>query len=116
MGIWVPIGRLMNMGECMICCFVTDIHVKQMFLLRTRLAIAPTRKEVVRILSGIRKVGEAEIKNAEKALVCVDLDSSLGWEPMMGYAGDRAHIEWKIRQVKAMLTRELKAYEDGLAF
>ena len=110
------IKRLMNMGEYMICCFVTDIHVKQMFLLRTRLSIAPTRKEVMRILSGIRKVGEAEIRNAEKALICVDRDSALGWEPMMGYAGDRAHIEWKIRQVNAMMTSELKAYEDGLRF
>lgn len=110
------IKRLINMGNYMVCCFTTDIHVKQMYIYRHRLAIAPTKEEVRRIIVGIRKVGESEIRNAERALVCVDADSSIGFEPLMGYAGDRAHIEWKIRQVKHMLTCELDVYERGLKF
>lgn len=104
------------MGEYMLCCFTTAIHVKQMFLCRQRLSIAPTRDAVRKILAQIRRIGEAEIKNAQKALKCVDKDSSLGYEPLMGYAGDRAHIEWKIRQVEHMLTLELGTYEKGLEF
>ena len=105
---------LINMGEYMVCCFTTDIHVKQMYLYRQRLSVAPTAKAVRGILQGIRSVGEAEIKSARRALACVDRDSAIGYEPMMGYAGDRAHIEWKIRQVEHMLTYELAVYEKGL--
>lgn len=108
--------RLINMGEYMICCFTTDINVKKMYLYRQRLSIAPTNQAVSKILADIRKVGAAEIRNAENALKCVDFDSAIGFEPMMGYAGDRAHIEWKIRQVKHMLTHELAVYERGLNY
>lgn len=110
------IKRLINMGEYMVCCFVTDINVKKTYIYRQRLLIAATNKEVASIIKGLRKVCNAEIKNAEKALKCVDSDSSLGYEPSMGYAGDRAHIEWKIRQVKHVLDYELAVYERGLKF
>ena len=108
--------RLINMGNYMVCCFTTDLHVKQMYLCRQRLSIAATGSAAASMIAQIRRIGEAEIGNAERALVCVDSDSSLGYEPMMGYAGDRAHIEWKIRQVRHMLDEELAAYEAGLAF
>ena len=110
------ISRLINMGEYMICCFRTDIHVKQMFIYRQKLFIAPTKDAVRKLISQTRRLGEAEIKNAERALICVDFDSSLGFEPVMGYVGDRAHIEWKIRQVRYMMTVELGQYEAGLNF
>ena len=110
------VRRLINMAEYMICCFTTDINVKKMYIYRQRLFIAPTNKEVKSIIDGIRKVGNAEIKNAEKCLKIVDKDSALGYEPSMGYGGDRAHIEWKIRQVKHMMTHELGIYENGLKF
>ena len=112
----VEISRLINMGEYMVCCFTTDLNVKKMFICRQKLSIAPTNAEVRRILTQIRKIGDAEIENAQKALECVDFDSAIGFEPLMGYAGDRAHIEWKIRQVNHMLTHELAVYEKGLNF
>lgn len=110
------IKRLINMGEYIIACFTTDINVKKMYIYRQRLFIASSNKEVKSIIDGIRKLGASEIKNAEKALKIVDKDSSLGYEPSMGYAGDRAHIEWKIRQVKHMMDYELGIYENGLKF
>ena len=110
------VKRLINMGEYMICCFTTDINVKKMYIYRQRLFIAATNKEVKSIIDGIRKLGALEIKNAEKGLKIVDKDSALGYEASMGYGGDRAHIEWKIRQVKHMLTHELAIYERGLQF
>ena len=87
-----------------------------MYIFRQRLFIAGSNKEVKSIIDGIRKLGAAEIKNAEKALKIVDKDSALGFEPSMGYGGDRAHIEWKIRQVNHMMTYELGIYENGLKF
>lgn len=110
------LNRLINMGEYIVCCFTTDINVKKMYIYRQRLFIAATNKEVKSIIDGIRKLGVAEIKNAEKALKVVDKDSALGYEPSMGYGGDRAHIEWKIRQVKHMMEHELGIYENGLKF
>ena len=110
------VKRLINMGEYMICCFTTDINVKKMYIYRQRLFIAATNKEVKSIIDGIRRLGALEIKNAEKGLKIVDKDSALGYEASMGYGGDRAHIEWKIRQVKHMLTHELAIYERGLQF
>ncbi len=110
------IKRLINMGEYMLCCFTTDINVKKMYIYRQRLFIASSNKEVKSIIDNIRKLGIAEIKNAEKALKAVDKDSAIGYEPTMGYAGDRTHIEWKIRQVKHMMTHELAIYENGLQF
>jgi hypothetical protein len=91
------------MGEYMVCCFTTDINVKKMYIYRQRLLISGSNEQVKSIINGIRKLGQSEIKNAEKALKVVDKDSSLGFEPSMGYGGDRAHIEWKIRQVNSAL-------------
>ena len=108
--------RLINMGEYMVACFTTDINVKKMYIYRQRILIASSNEEVKKIIDGIRKLGEQEIKNAEKALKIVDKDSALGYEPSMGYGGDRAHIEWKIRQVKHMMTYECGIYEAGLKF
>lgn len=105
---------LINMAEYMVCCFTTDIHVKQMYIYRHRLLITSTKKEMQSIISGIKKVANAEIKNSERSLKCVDQDSAIGFEPCMGYAGDRIHIEWKIRQVKHMLKYELSIYENAL--
>lgn len=110
------LDRLINMGEYMVCCFTTDVNVKKMYILRQKLFIASTNKDVERIIFNIRSLGNKEIKNAEKALKVVDKDSSLGYEPSMGYGGDRAHIEWKIRQVKYMMDYELGIYEKGLKY
>lgn len=108
--------RLINMAEYIICCYTTDIHVKKMYIYRHKLLIASTKKEMSSIIAGIKQVANAEIRNAEKSLKCVDNDSAVGFEPCMGYAGDRTHIEWKIRQVKHMIKYELSVYENGLKF
>jgi spermidine/putrescine transport system ATP-binding protein len=74
---------------------------------------APDGKRIEKI----EKLSKTEIsEKVKKALKIVDKDSALGFEPSMGYGGDRAHIEWKIRQVKHMMEYELGIYEKGLKF
>ncbi len=38
-------------------------------------------------------------------LTNAELDSILGFEPSVGYTADRAHIEWKLRQIDAELSK-----------
>jgi hypothetical protein len=83
-----------------------------MYIYRQKLFIATTNNEVLNIIQTIRRLGAAEIRNAERALKIVDKDSALGYEPSMGYGGDRAHIEWKIRQVEFMINKEIAMYEN----
>jgi hypothetical protein len=54
-------------------------------------------------------LAEAEIANAEATIPLVDADSRLGWEPSMEYMCDRAHLEWKISQVREVIDEQLPA-------
>ena len=42
---------------------------------------------------------------AKKMIVMVD--SRLGWEPSMEYMTDRAHLEWKLEQLRRVVEEEL---------
>ncbi len=108
--------KIINLGEYIVCCLTTNIHVKQMYINRQKLFIAGSKREVSVLINNIKKIGVQEIRNAEKALKVVDKDSAIGYEPSMGYLGDRVGIEWKIRQVKHMMEHELGIYEKGLKF
>ena len=78
-----------------------------MFLYRQRLSIAPNKDAVRKIITQIRRIGEAEIKNAEQTIPLVQADSRLGWEPSMEYIGSEYHLRWKIRQVRQVLDNEI---------
>ena len=59
-------------------------------------------------------VGQAEVENAEQTIPLVEADSRLGWEPSMEYICDKAHLEWKLRQVRQVLQMELPRYMAGV--
>ena len=46
-----------------------------------------------------------EERNVREAMPLVAFDSSLGWEPTMGYVCDRANLEWKLRQLAEVRAR-----------
>ena len=59
--------------------------------------------------AGLRKdrAEQARIREEERANVLatiplVEFDSSLGWEPTMGYVCDRENLEWKLNQCKGV--------------
>ena len=48
---------------------------------------------------------DREEANARAAIPLVEYDSSIGWEPTMGYVCDRAMLEWKIGKLQEMRLR-----------
>ena len=65
-------------------------------------------------VGAIRRASESEIENAKASIKYLLKDSSLGFEPSMGYVGGVKRVEWKIKQVNAMLNSELFYYENEI--
>ena len=64
--------------------------------------------------ASLRELAKKEIDNAEATIPLVEMDSRLGWEPSMEYMTDKAHLEWKIRQVRNVLKNEIPQYRKLL--
>jgi hypothetical protein len=76
--------------------------------------IAPTKRKLGAITARIRKIANREIENARESIEYAEKDSSIGYEPSMGYVASPKRIEWKIKQVNYMLNAELTKYEQNL--
>lgn len=92
----------------------TTIHVKEWWKLNQRLFVESDRKKAHAVLDALVKIAQAEIENAQSTIRLVESDSRLGWEPTMEYMCDKAHLEWKIRQVHHVIDREISAYRKML--
>ena len=106
--------RLINTIKYMKCMFVTCINAYSFYIEKHKLMIAETKREINKITAKIKKIAEAEIVNAEESIEYAENDSSIGYEPSMGYVASPKRIAWKIRQVKRMLKAELSVYEKNL--
>lgn len=104
--------RMLGLGKFIRNCVQTTINTKRWWLLKQRLEIEPEQADA--ILDELVALGEAEIANAQEAIPLVDADSRLGWEPSMEYMCDRAHLEWKIAQMRAVIDEEIPEYRKGL--
>jgi hypothetical protein len=93
----------------------TIIHVKEWWKLNQRLFVEHDRKKAHLVLDALVKVAKAEIANAESTVPIVECDSRLGWEPSMEYMCDKQHLEWKIRQVKHVIEKEISLYRKMLS-
>ena len=102
--------ELLNLGKFIRCFMVTGLNVHEWYNLNMELLTAGTPTEISRLLDALEALAENEIANARNAIPCVEADSRLGWEPSMEYMTDRWHLEWKIRQVRSMISGELTAY------
>ena len=101
--------RMQGLGAFILCCVRTAIHVKRWWLLRRELDKATEAVDSESVLDRMTALAEAEIANAAAAIPLVDFDSRLGWEPSMEYMADRAHLEWKIAQVRRVVDQEIPA-------
>ncbi|MCU6712197.1 hypothetical protein M6D81_26200 [Paenibacillus sp. J5C_2022] len=106
--------RQWNMNAFIVCCIQTTIHVKQWWKLKQQLFREPDRTAALSLLEQLHELGEKEIANASAAIPLVERDSRLGWEPSMDYMTDRAHLEWKLAQVRTVLEHELVEYRSSL--
>jgi hypothetical protein len=93
----------------------TVINTKRWWRLKQRLIEGTDVAAAGALIDEMTRLGEAEIANAQAAIPLVDADSRLGWEPSMEYMTDRAHLEWKIAQMRFVLDEELPAYRRKLA-
>lgn len=106
--------RLINTVKYMKCMFITCINSYEFYIEKNKLMLCERVIDVKRCTAKIRKLAENEIKNAEESIEYASKDSSIGYEPSMGYVASPDRIEWKIKQVKYMLRCELSNYEKNL--
>jgi hypothetical protein len=106
--------RMRLLGEFILCCTQTTIHVKRWYLLSRQLRNSDDVRLKKRVLDDMAALAQSEIRNAEAAIPLVEADSRLGWEPSMEYMTDAAHLEWKIRQVREVLETSLPAFRSNL--
>jgi hypothetical protein len=107
-------GRMVLLGQFIAHCVATAIHTKQWWLLSEALRAATDPQGAQDVAAQMRLIGAAEIANAEATIPLVEADSRLGWEPSMEYMTDRAHLEWKIAQLRQVLEGELPVRVAGV--
>ena len=107
--------RMLGLGQFIRHCVQTTINTKRWWLLKERLLQEQDAAAAGAISDEMVALGEAEIANAQEAIPLVEADSRLGWEPSMEYMCDRAHLQWKIAQLRRVLDEELPAYLRGLS-
>ena len=106
--------RLLGLGRFIRNCVCTTIHTKQWWLLQQRLSCEADPDRMCAILDDMVRLGETEVANATATIPLVEADSRLGWEPSMEYMTDRAHLEWKLAQLRRVLNEEIPAYRRKL--
>ena len=106
--------RMLGLARFIRNCLRTTIHAKQWWQLKQALLAEKDPIQAQTVAADLIQLGEAEIANAREAIPLVEADSRLGWEPSMEYMTDRAHLEWKIGQLRLVLDQEIPAYLDSL--
>ena len=81
--------RILGVGEFFLRSVRTLANVKRYY----RAGLKGDRDEQARIRADERE-------NVLATIPLVEFDSSLGWEPTMGYVCDKANLEWKLNQLK----------------
>lgn len=106
--------RLINLGEFMVSSIRTGINAKTWFTLKNKFLAETDKEKLANLLDEMEALLNSEIENAKSAIPFVEADSRLGWEPRMLYVADKCHIEWKMRQVKAVIDFEIEEYRKSL--
>ena len=86
--------RMANFAKYLACSVRTAVNVK-----RGGIAFRAGDK------AKLREIARVEYANAKEALVCVEADSRLGWEPSMEYCGGPEQIRWKLKLLEGSLSR-----------
>ncbi len=107
--------RMLGLGQFIRNCLHTTIHTKRWWQMKQRLLAETQGGAAGAILDDMVQLAESEIANAQATIPLVEADSRLGWEPSMEYMTDRAHLEWKIAQLRRVIDEEIPAYRTKLS-
>jgi len=108
------LNQLKNLCHFLVNCCKTGIGAKKWHTLICKMNVADTKEELAGIFDEMEIILNKEIQNAMDTIPLVEADSLLGFEPSMLYMTDRWHLEWKIRQVRYVIDKELKDYRKAL--
>lgn len=106
--------RLINLGKFLSHSIKTGINAKSWFTLKNRFFAETDKKVLYRLLDEMEALLKDEMENAKNTIPLVSADSRLGWEPRMLYVADKWHLEWKIRQIQAVIDCEIEEYRKSL--
>lgn len=106
--------NLINLGSFIRNCFITGLHAKELYVLKTEFFAQTDKKILGEILDNMEKLFLDELKNTEDTVPLVLKDSRLGWEPSMLYMTDEWHLNWKIRLINYVLEYSLPSYRESL--
>ena len=90
----------------------TSISVKE-FYKRKEALLETHGEERNKLVDEMIGFCKDEVENAKATIPLVEFDSRLGYEPSMEYMCDRAHIEWKLDQIKNVIENELPSYYEN---
>ena len=105
---------MINLGRFIALCVKTNIDAKRWYILKCRLNAEFTKEGLYSILNEMEELLQGQIEVAKSAIPLVEADSRLGWEPSMHYLTDREHLEWKIRQIKFVLNKEIVNFKKSI--
>ena len=103
--------RLYRLGRFIRNEIRTTLGIKRWWIANMKLQTSFNREEMSSHLKEIKDLLLAERENVLDTIPLVEADSRLGWEPRMDYVCDKAHLEWKLRQL-AIAEAEIGAYEE----
>ena len=101
---------LINMGRYMEYMTVSQLNLKDWFLVTQQLVIEPDNDKVKALIDEADRILTAERANVLRALPLVQADSRLGWDPRMEYVSDPARLEWKLKLLDYVQYTELDQY------
>lgn len=107
--------RLINLGHFLTNTVKTAIAAKRMYCLRIKLLDTADPEQYGGILDQIEALLLKERENVLDTIPLVERDSALGFEPSMLYITDKKRLEWKLLQLKFVLTVEMREMREGLS-
>lgn len=108
------LSSLINLGEYISKCIITGLNAKKWVIMKNKFFAETSYEALVKLLDNMEQLLIQEIENTKNTIPLVEADSRLGWEPRMLYAGNKNQLEWKIRQVQAVIDYEIAEYRKSL--
>ena len=105
--------KMIALGKFMRNTMKTVLHIKKWWYANSRLVLETEEERAMLLLAELEAILQEEIANVKDTMPRVETDSALGFEPSMDYMTDQWHLEWKLRQVEAVLKYDIPTYREA---